>query len=61
MRRYYYDCSFESQGDKFVTTSKAIIGYVGREYTYGGDIRATLENMTPFMIPTPSDPAENYK
>ena len=61
LRGHYYDCSSSREADRFVTTTKHIVEYVGREYKFGGDIRSTLEHMTMFMIPKPNDPADNYQ
>ena len=33
---------------------------MGKNYTNGGDIRATLEDMAEFNIEYPEDPSDNY-
>ena len=60
LKGHYYDCSSYKQADKFVTTTKAIKEYVGKNYTNGGDIRATLESMEEFPIENPEDPSDNW-
>ena len=60
LKGHYYDCSSGKQADRYVTTTRNIVEYVGREYKYGGDIRATLENMSQFKIPKPEDPSDDY-
>ena len=60
LKGHYYDCSSYKQADKFVTTTKAIKEYVGKNYSNGGDIRATLESMTEFPIEYPEDPSDDY-
>ena len=56
LKSHSYDYSSYKQADKFVTTTKAIKEYVGKNYANGGDIRATLENMSEFEIENPTDP-----
>ena len=58
---HYFDCSSYSQADRFVNTLKEIIEHVGRTYKYGGDIRATIDNLELFKVPAPLDPADNYQ
>ena len=60
MKTHYYDCSSYKQAGKFVTTTKAIKEYVGKNYTNGGDLRATLESMSEFVIESLTDPSEDY-
>ena len=61
LKGHYYDCSSGKQADRYVNTTRQITEYVGREYKYGGDIRATIENMTLFNIPKPEDPSDQYQ
>ena len=61
LKSHYYDCSSYKQADKFVTTTKAIKKYGGKNYSNGGDIRATLENMREYEIENPIDPSEDYE
>ena len=60
LKSHYYDCSSYKQADRYVTTTKAIKEYVGKNYSNGGDIRATLENMEEFEVENPEDPSANY-
>jgi hypothetical protein len=43
----------------FVETVKAIAGYVGQEYTHGGDIWYMIENMKDYNFVRPQDPSKN--
>ena len=58
---HYYDCSSFQDADRYINTTKEIIEHIGRTYNDPGDIKATLDNMTKFVIPMPSDPAFAYK
>ena len=60
LKGFYYDCSSYKQADRFVTTSKEINDYVGKNYSNGGDVRHTLENGELMDIPNPTDPSENF-
>ena len=60
LKGYYYDCSSYKQADRFVTTSKEINDYVGKNYSNGGDVRHTLENGELMDLPNPTDPSENF-
>ena len=60
LKTHYYDCSSYKQADRYVTTTKAIKEYVGKNYSNGEDIRATLENMEKLHIENHKDPAEDY-
>ena len=51
-----YDCSDYRQADRFHQTTKKLVEYVGREYTYGGDIASSLSNLRLFEIPIPVAP-----
>jgi hypothetical protein len=41
---FIFDCSDLKQTDLYNSTMKEIIGYVGREYSNGGEIKSTIEN-----------------
>ena len=56
LKDHIYDCSDYRQADKFHQTSKKLVEYVGREYTYGGDIASSLSNLRIFDIPIPDPP-----
>ena len=60
LKPHHYDCSNYQQADKFITSTKAIIEYVGRNYKHGGDICATIDNLELYSIPPPDDPADQY-
>ena len=59
LKNHYFDCGSIHEADRFITTNKAIIAYMGA--TYGGDIKATLENCEVFTFPEPDDPEDNYE
>ena len=58
LKDHYFDCGSIHEADRYITTNKAIIAYMGS--TYGGDIKATLENCKKFEIPEPRDPIDEY-
>ncbi len=41
---------------QFAETMKAIAGYVGQEYTHGGDIRFMVENLQDYRFVRPANP-----
>ena len=55
---HYFDCSGYNEADRYISTKKAIIQYMGRKY--GGDIRVTLESGKRLRFPAPPNPADNY-
>ena len=58
LKNYFFDCSSIHEADRFISSKKAIIAYLGAKY--GGDIKATLENMQVFEPDEPDDPATKY-
>ena len=54
----YFDCSGYNEADRYLTTKRAIVQYMGTKF--GGDIRVTPESGSRFEIPAPPDPADNY-
>ena len=54
IKEYYFDCSGIHEADRYITSKKGITAYIGT--TYGGDIKATLENEEVFQFPEPEDP-----
>jgi hypothetical protein len=59
LKGFVFDCSDGKQSDAYNTTMKEIIGYVGREYVNGGDIRSTIEYEVMFQVEVPTDPVPN--
>ena len=59
LKDHYFDCSSIHEADRFITTMKAIVSYMGTNY--GGDISTTLENLKVFQPPAPEDPVDKYK
>jgi hypothetical protein len=45
------------QSDLFIKTTKEITLYVGRTYTYGGDIKIAVESLAMPTLKVPTDPA----
>ena len=58
LKQHYFDCGSIHEADRYITTNKAIIAYMGA--TYGGDIKATLENCRVFVFPEPEDSIEKH-
>ena len=58
LKDHYFDCGSIHEADRYITTNKSIIAYMGS--TYGGDIKATLENCRVFELPEPEDPVDKH-
>ena len=58
LKNHYFDCSSIHEADRYITTMKAIIFYLGTQY--GGDISTTLENMKDYEPPAPVDPETKF-
>ena len=58
LKDHYFDCSSIHEADRFITTMKAIVSYMGTNY--GGDIATTLENLKVFQPEAPEDPVDKY-
>ncbi len=43
---------------QFAETIKAIVDYMGQEYTHGGDIRFMVENFEDFALERPENPID---
>ena len=59
LKSRYFDYSSIHEADRYITTMKAIISYVGTQF--GGDISTTLENLKDYEPPAPEDPVTRYK
>jgi hypothetical protein len=57
LKGFTFDCTNSRQTTGFNTSIKELAEYVGRTYTYGGDIRCTVENEKKFLVPCPEDVA----
>jgi hypothetical protein len=57
LKGFTFDCTDSLQTTGFNTSIKELAKYVGRTYTYGGDIRWTVENEKMFPVPCPKDVA----
>ena len=58
LKGHIYDCSDVRQPDQYTKTTKEIAEYVGRTYTYGGDVRLAVETLTLPILTTPVDPPD---
>ena len=58
LQDHYFDCSGYNEADRYLSTRKAIVQYMGTKF--GGDIRVTLESDRKFEVPAPPDPADDY-
>jgi hypothetical protein len=57
LKGFTFDCTDSRQTAGYNTSIKELAEYVGRTYTYGGDIRWTVENKKMFNVPCPKDVA----
>jgi hypothetical protein len=53
-RGFTFDCIDGRQTESYNTCIKELDEYLGRTYTYGGDICWTLENEKMFPVPCPT-------
>ena len=60
LRGHFYDYTGIKQAGRYQNTTKAVKEYIGSTYTYGGDIRQTIESMTLYQCPNPLDPSAAY-
>jgi hypothetical protein len=54
LKGFVFDFSDGKQSNAYNTTTKEIIGYVGREYVNGGNIKSTIEYEVMFQIESSS-------
>jgi hypothetical protein len=57
LKGFTFDYTDSRQKAGYNTSIKELAEYVGRTYTYGGDIRWTVENEKMFPVPCPKDVA----
>jgi hypothetical protein len=57
LKGFTFYCTDSRQTAGYNTSIKELAEYVGRTYTYGGDIRWTVENEKMFPFPCPKDVA----
>jgi hypothetical protein len=48
-----FDCDVRNQVDRYTVTMKEIAEYIGSNFTYGADIRWSLEHEEEFVVPKP--------
>jgi hypothetical protein len=54
LKVHILDCVDGRQADQYAMMMKEIMSYIGTKYTYGADIRWSLEHDKQFVIPNPS-------
>jgi hypothetical protein len=54
LKGHILDCVGGRQADQYAATMKEIAAYIGTKYTYGADIRWSLEHEKEFVIPKPT-------
>jgi hypothetical protein len=59
LKGHIYDNSNARQADLYAKTTKEIAEYVGKEYSYSGDIRRLVTRLERPVIPEPTDPPDN--
>jgi hypothetical protein len=55
LKGFTFNCTDSRQTACYNISIKDLAEYVGRTYTYGGDIRWTVENEKMFPVPCPKD------
>jgi hypothetical protein len=48
-----FDCDVGKQVDRYTVTMKDIAEYIGSNFTYGADIRCSLEHEEELVVPKP--------
>jgi hypothetical protein len=48
-----FDCANGKQADQYAVAMKELTKYVGSTFTYGADIRWSLEHEDRFLVPNP--------
>jgi hypothetical protein len=56
LKGHVFECTDGRQGDQFTVTMKEIAEYVGSNYSYGADIRWTVEHDALFVVTRPKKP-----
>jgi hypothetical protein len=59
LKGHIYDYSNARQADLYAETTMKIAEYVGKEYSYSGDIRRLVTLLERPVIPEPTDPPDN--
>jgi hypothetical protein len=54
-----FHCADGKQADQYAVTMKEIAEYIGSNYAYGADIRWSLEHDALFVVPKPTNPADD--
>jgi bisphosphoglycerate-independent phosphoglycerate mutase (AlkP superfamily) len=56
LKGHVFECTGGRQGDQFTVTMKEIAEYVGSNYSYGADIRWTVQHEALFVVTRPKKP-----
>lgn len=56
LKGHIYDFAGAKAEDQFSTTTKALAGYVGRNYPMGGNMKVSVETLVLPSISIPSEP-----
>jgi hypothetical protein len=54
LKGHIFDCMGGRQSNQYAVTMKEIAAYIGTKYTFGADIRWSLEHEKEFVIPKPT-------
>jgi hypothetical protein len=54
LRGHVFDCVVGKEADRFTVTMKEVAEYIGSNFTYGADIRWSLEHEQEFVVPKPT-------
>jgi hypothetical protein len=53
LRGHVFDCAVRKEADRYTITMKEMAEYVGSNFTYGAEIRWSLEHEEEFVVPKP--------
>jgi hypothetical protein len=53
LRGHVFDCAVRKEVDRYTVTIKEMAENIGINFTYGADIRQSLEHKEEFMVPKP--------
>jgi hypothetical protein len=53
LRGHVFDCAVGKEADRYTVTMKEMAEYIGSNFTYGADIRWSLEHEKEFVVPKP--------
>jgi hypothetical protein len=53
LRGHVFDCAVGKEADRYTVTMKEMAEYIGSNFTYGADIRWSLEHEEELVVPKP--------